>query len=50
MDAFYRRVFRRRADKAEALRAAKLEMIAKLRKEYGRADPRLWAAFILSGR
>jgi CHAT domain-containing protein len=37
-------------DKGEAMRTAQLELIDRLRQRDGLADPRLWAAWVVSGR
>ncbi|HUU03038.1 MAG TPA: CHAT domain-containing tetratricopeptide repeat protein [Myxococcota bacterium] len=51
MESFYAKALARKTeDKAEILRAAKLEMIGRLRRQHGRANPLLWAGFIVSGR
>jgi CHAT domain-containing protein/Tfp pilus assembly protein PilF len=51
MEAFYRQVVDYPdVDKAEALRRAQLQMIAKQKNSQAGIDPRTWAAFIVSGR
>ena len=51
MQAFYARVKAEPGlDKGEAMRAAQLELIQHLRQRDGVADPRLWAAWVVSGR
>jgi len=50
MESFYRKTLATKTEgKAEILRAAKLEMIERLRREHGLANPLLWAGFIVSG-
>ena len=51
MQSFYARVKAEPdVDKGEAMRAAQLELIQHLRQRDGIADPRLWAAWVVSGR
>ena len=51
MKAFYAKVTAEPTlDKGEAMRAAQLELIEHLRERDGVADPRLWAAWVVSGR
>ena len=51
MKAFYAKVKADPGlDKGDAMRAAQLELIEHLRQRDGMADPRLWAAWVVSGR
>ena len=51
MEVFYRQVVQKpQGDKAAALRAAQLELIARQRDRREPVDPRTWGAFIVSGR
>lgn len=49
MESFYRRLWVDGRSRLEALRAAKLEMLAQNRNLHGDARPWTWGAFVLSG-
>ena len=49
MQAFYENLWRKKMGRADALRAAQLELIARNRAQSRDALPATWGAFVLSG-